>query len=80
MRTTEVCEVTAERSKTQRSGRPALKRPSYGGFVPAAETTLICDTGSKKSLTTNVRLDNKPNPIDRGRACRRGALSTQVYR
>jgi hypothetical protein len=44
-------------------GGRTLERPSCGGFVPTAETTLIpaYSTASKKLLTSNARLDNEPN-------------------
>ena len=42
-------------------GGRTLERPSCGGFVPTAETTLIPAHGPKILLTSNVRLDNEAN-------------------
>ncbi len=51
-------------------GGHTLERPSCGGFMPTAETTLIpaymtdeC-TYQPKSLTRSARLDNEPNVLD----------------
>ena len=44
-------------------GGRTLERPSCGGAVPTAETTLLLaySATSKKSLTSSPRLDNEPN-------------------
>jgi hypothetical protein len=44
-------------------GGHTLERPSCGGSMPTAETTLIpaYSTTSKRLLTSNARLDNEPN-------------------
>jgi hypothetical protein len=46
-------------------GGRTLARPSCGGFMPTAETTLIPASGNqraaKTSLTSDARLDNEPN-------------------
>jgi hypothetical protein len=43
------------------------EHPSCGGFMPTAETTLILASGNQRaairSLTSDARLDNKPNFI-----------------
>jgi hypothetical protein len=51
-------------------GGRTLERPSCGGFMPTAETTLIPASGTnqragKRSLTGDTRLDNEPKLIDR---------------
>ena len=50
-------------------GGRTLERPSCGGFMPTAETTLISASGNqraaKKSLTSDARLDNEPDLINR---------------
>ena len=49
-------------------GGRTLERPSCGGFMPTAETTLIPASGfraAKRSLTSDARLDNEPN-LERG--------------
>lgn len=48
-------------------GGRTLERPSCGGFMPTAETTLFpaYSARSRKLLTSSVRLDNEPNLIDR---------------
>jgi hypothetical protein len=40
-------------------GGRTLERPSCGGFMPTAETTLIPAHGPKISLTSSARLDNE---------------------
>jgi hypothetical protein len=44
-------------------GGRTLERPSCGGFMPTAETTLLpaYSATSKRSLTSSPRLDNEPN-------------------
>jgi hypothetical protein len=44
-------------------GGRTLERPSCGGFMPTAETTLISaySATSKRSLTSSARLDNEAN-------------------
>ncbi len=44
-------------------GGRTLERPSCGGLMPTAETTLLpaYSATSKRSLTSSVRLDNEPN-------------------
>jgi hypothetical protein len=46
-------------------GGRTLERPSCGGFMPTAETTLLpaYSATSKRSLTSSPRLDNEPNLI-----------------
>jgi hypothetical protein len=47
-------------------GGHTLERPSCGGVIPTAETTLIPVYGTrlKRLLTSGARLDNKPNFIE----------------
>ena len=51
-------------------GGRTLERPSCGGVIPTAETTLIpaYSTTSKRLLMSGAQLDNEPNLIDRGEA------------
>ena len=54
------------RTARETLGGRTLERPSCGGFMPAAETTLIPASGTnqragKRSLTGDARLDNEPN-------------------
>jgi hypothetical protein len=44
-------------------GGRTLERPSCGGVIPTAETTLIPAYGTrlKRLLTSGARLDNEPN-------------------
>src|SRR6516165_469140 len=44
-------------------GGRTLERPSCGGFMPTAETTLFpaYSARSRRLLTSSVRLDNEPN-------------------
>ena len=48
------------RTARETLGGRTLERPSCGGFMPTAETTLIPAHGPKISLTSNARLDNEP--------------------
>jgi hypothetical protein len=47
-------------------GGRTLERPSCGGVIPTAETTLIPAYGTrlKRLLTSGARLDNEPNLIE----------------
>jgi hypothetical protein len=47
-------------------GGRTLERPSCGGLMPTAETTLLpaYSATSKRSLTSSVRLDNEPNLLN----------------
>ena len=44
-------------------GGRTLERPSCGGLMPTAETTLLpaYSATSKRSLTSSAQLDNEPN-------------------
>jgi len=46
-------------------GGRTLERPSCGGLMPTAETTLLptYSATSKRSLTSSAQLDNEPNSI-----------------
>ena len=48
-------------------GGRTLERPSCGGFMPTAETTLIpaYNAKSRRLLTSSARLDNEPDLINR---------------
>jgi hypothetical protein len=47
-------------------GGRTLERPSCGGAMPTAETTLLLaySATSKRSLTSSPRLDNEPNLLN----------------
>jgi hypothetical protein len=58
--------VAAIQTAHKTLGGRTLERPSCGGFMPTAETTLIPASGTnqraaKRSLTSDARLDNEPN-------------------
>ena len=47
-------------------GGRTLERPSCGGLVPTAETTLLSaySATSKRSLTSSARLDNNEHNLE----------------
>ena len=51
------------RTARETLGGRTLERPSCGGSMPTAETTLIpaYSATSKRSLTSSARLDNEAN-------------------
>jgi hypothetical protein len=51
------------RTARETLGGRTLERPSCGGFMPTAETTLFpaYSARSRRLLTSSVRLDNEPN-------------------
>ena len=53
------------RTARETLGGRTLERPSCGGFMPTAETTLFPahSAKSKRLLTSSLRLDNEPNLI-----------------
>ena len=54
------------RTARETLGGRTLERPSCGGFMPTAETTLFpaYSARSRKLLTSSVRLDNEPNLLN----------------
>jgi hypothetical protein len=69
--------------RTKTPGGRTLKPTSCGGFMPTAETTLISASGNqraaKKSLTSDARLDNEPDLINRDVTVR-GPSSVETLR
>jgi len=53
------------RTARETLGGRTLERPSCGGFIPTAETTLFpaYSARSRRLLTSSARLDNKPNLV-----------------
>ena len=51
------------RTARETLGGRTLERPSCGGFMPTAETTLFpaYSARSRRLLTSSLRLDNEPN-------------------
>ena len=64
------------RTARETLGGRTLERPSCGGFVPTAETTLFpaYSARSRRLLTSSVRLDNEPNFV----RCEESRMPTQV--
>jgi hypothetical protein len=58
--------VAADWTARETLGGRTLERPSCGGFMPTAETTLFpaYSARSRRLLTSSARLDNEPNLID----------------
>src|SRR6516165_8732281 len=54
------------RTARETLGGRTLERPSCGGFMPTAETTLFPAHSARsiRLLTSSARLDNEPNLID----------------
>lgn len=54
------------RTARETLGGRTLERPSCGGFMPTAETTLFpaYSARSRRLLTSSVRLDNEPNLLN----------------
>ena len=54
------------RTARETLGGRTLERPSCGGFIPTAETTLFpaYRARSRRLLTSSARLDNEPNSLN----------------